>query len=202
VELQYALAQIADIHHQINRSRQFRGFRSLTTLGTAGAAVIGGVWQALQIPDSANHPTSFILLWLRIAAGCMAVCAAEAFWRYRRADSALQQELAPLAVEQFLPPIFVAGVLTAVLWRFSPGSVWMLPGLWQIFFGLAHLAIRRLFPLPIFFVGVFYVLCGLANLNSNVPHFSPWCMALPFAVGQTMSAVILYWYLERHHAAS
>jgi hypothetical protein len=30
--------------------------------------------------------------------------------------------------------------------------------------------------------------------------FSPWAMAVPFGMGQSMAAGILYWKLERNHA--
>ena len=120
--------------------------------------------------------------------------------RFRNCDSSLQQELSPAAAEQFLPFILVGGLLTLVLCEYSAGAVWMLPGLWQILFGLGLLASRRMFPTPILFVGAFYVLCGLADLNGSAAHFSPWSMGLPFAIGQAANAAILYWYLERRHA--
>jgi hypothetical protein len=202
MQLEYALAQIADIRHQMNRSRQFRGFRALTTLGTVGAAIFGGIWQAWRIGDAAKQPGPFIMLWVTIASVCVVVCAAEVIWRYYKSESAVQHELTPLAIEQFLPPVIVGGLVTLALWRWSPSALWMLPGLWQIFFGLGYLAMRRLFPMPMFLVGVFYILCGLINLDSTSLRFSPWCMAVPFAVGQAMSAAILYWYLERRHGTS
>jgi hypothetical protein len=201
MELQQALAQIADIRQQMSRSRQFRGFRAATTLVTALAAVGAGMWQVWRMPESATHPLTFVLLWVCVAAGCLGACTLEVIWRYRKADSLMQQELTPQAVEQFLPFVFVGGLLTWVLCEYASEAMWMLPGLWQILFGLGLFATRRMFPLPIVFVGGFYILCGLANLNGNAAHFSVWSMAVPFAIGQTATAIILFWYLERSHAA-
>jgi hypothetical protein len=200
MELQLALAQIADIRQQMSRSRQFRGFRAATTFATAAAALAAAIWQTRQNTDWAAHPNQFVLLWVCVAIACIGGCAVEIFRRYRNSDSSLQQELTPLAVEQFLPFILVGGLLTLVLCEYAAGAAWMLPGLWQILFGLGLLASRRMFPRPILFVGAFYVLCGLANLNGNAAHFSPWSMALPFGVGQAANAIILYCCLERRHA--
>jgi hypothetical protein len=201
MELSHALAQIADIRHQISRTRHYRGFRAVTTWCTAAMALVAAMWQAVEFPTAANHPIEFVLLWVGIAIGCIGMTAVEIIRRYRNSDSPLQQELTPLAVEQFLPFIFVGGLLTWVLCQFAVGSVWMLPGLWQIFFGLGLLSSRRLFPTPTLFVGAFYVACGLFNLDGNLSHFSPWAMAIPFGLGQCANAFILYWCLERRHAA-
>jgi hypothetical protein len=100
-------------------------------------------------------------------------------------------------VEQFVPFVIVGGLLTWVLSAHAPASVWMLPGLWQLIFGLGLLSVRRIFPWPIVFVGAFYLLCGFVNLDGALPRFSPLSMALPFGVGQTANAFVLYWYLER-----
>src|SRR5580693_7512304 len=107
MELQQALAQIADIRQQMSRARQFRGFRAATALFTAFAAGAAGVWQALQMGDLTTHPISFVSFWVCIAVACLMVCTVEVAWRYRKADSSLQQELTPQAVGQFLPIVFV-----------------------------------------------------------------------------------------------
>ena len=77
----------------------------------------------------------------------------------------------------------------------------MLPGLWQILFGLGIFASCRLLPRPIFWVAVFYLGTGLALLA--VAHgesaLSPWWMGLPFGVGQMLAAIVLYCTLERDH---
>jgi hypothetical protein len=201
MELQHALAQIADIRQQMSRARQFRGFRAATALFTAFAAGAAGAWQAWEMGDLTTHPISFVTFWVCIAVACLAVCTVEVAWRYRKADSSLEQELTPQAVGQFLPFVFVGALLTFTLCKFAAAELWMLPGLWQILFGLGLFSTRRMFPTPILYVGIFYTLCGLANLNEIAPHFSAWSMAIPFGIGQSAAAAILYWYLEREHAA-
>src|ERR1700722_1802969 len=191
MELNHALAQIADIRHQISRTRQFRGFRAATTFCTALAALLTGMWQALRMPDAASHPTHFVLLWIFVAAGCIGITAIEVVRRYRNSDSPLQQELTPLAVEQLLPFAFVGALLTWVICEYVPASVWMLPGLWQVFFGLGLFSSRRMIPTPPLFAGGFYIACRLAILGGVGPHFSPWSMAVPFGVGQTANAFVL-----------
>ncbi|HEY1684401.1 MAG TPA: hypothetical protein VGG19_06540 [Tepidisphaeraceae bacterium] len=202
MELRQALTQIADIRRQMVVARQFRGFRAASTLATAMAAVGAGVWQSFgHVPDAASDPLPFVALWVSVAMASVFVCGGEIAWLYRGFESPSQRELALLAVEQFLPCILVGGLVTFVLSRYAPAEIWMLPGLWQILFGLGIFALRRLAPGPIIYVGAFYVLWGLMNLSGGVPRFSVWSMAVPFGLGQAACAGIFYWYLERRHAA-
>ncbi|HUB23894.1 MAG TPA: hypothetical protein VL992_00595 [Tepidisphaeraceae bacterium] len=202
MELQQAIAQIADIRLQMSRTRQFRGLGAAATLATAIAAGVAAVWQAERIPDPLNRPQQFVLLWVSVAGLCVAISAIEVLRRYRADDSPLQHELTRHAVEQFLPSLIVGGLLTLVICQDAPAAIWMLPGLWQIIIALGLFASRQLFPMPIFFVGSFYAVCGLINLTGVVPHLSPWSMAVPFGVGQLANSAVLYFSLERRHAAS
>jgi hypothetical protein len=103
-----------------------------------------------------------------------------------------------MAVEQFVPCIAAGGLLTIVLVRSAPEASWMLPGLWQIMYSLGIFASCRLLPRPTFSVAVFYLLTGLTTLlvAKGDAAFSPWAMGLPFGIGQSMAAAILYWTLE------
>jgi hypothetical protein len=92
-------------------------------------------------------------------------------------------------------PAGIAGLLlTVVLFRFAPQSLWMLPGLWQIVFSLGIFASCRSLPRPMFAAALWYLAAGLACLAfaSGVHAFSPLAMALPFGLGQLYMAVVLY----------
>jgi hypothetical protein len=201
MELEHALTQIADIRRQMNHTRQFRGFRAASTLLTGAMATAAGLWQSWQMSDLVNHPARFVAIWVCVAVASVGVCSIEVFRRYRNSDSSSQRELTRITVEQFLPFVLIGGLLTLVLCENTVGQLWMLPGLWQILFGLGLFSLLRLSPGPILFVGAFYILCGLVNLSGSASHFSPWSMCVPFGIGQTASALILYLCLERSHAA-
>ena len=93
-----------------------------------------------------------------------------------------------------VPAGIAGGLLTVVLLRFAPESLWMLPGLWQIVFSLGFFASCRALPRPMRAVGVWYLAAGLASLAlaNGAQAFSPWAMALPFGLGQLLMAGILY----------
>ena len=85
--------------------------------------------------------------------------------------------------------------------RFAYLSCWMLPGLWAIVFSLGMFASRTLLPRGITVAAGYYLVAGLADLAlaQGKYAYSPWAMALTFGVGQLLSAIVLYWNLERRH---
>jgi uncharacterized membrane protein len=199
MELQTALDQISEIHRQMARTRIFRGYRAATCLTTGIIAFAASAYQAYAVPNPAAYPEAFVDLWVSVAITCLVIVSAEIVLWYRRSDSSLQRELTLLAIEQFLPCIVVGGLVTLVIHDFAESALWMLPGLWSIFFGLGTFASRRLLPWPVVFVGAFYLLAGLCALATarHGAMFSPWAMAIPFGLGQTALAAILHFTLER-----
>ena len=98
------------------------------------------------------------------------------------------------AIEQLLPSAVAGTLITFVLVRFAPESLWMLPGLWQILFSLGIFASCRLLPKALFAVGAWYLASGLVCLAVGGNAWSPLAMGIPFGLGQLMMAAIL------HHA--
>jgi hypothetical protein len=86
-----------------------------------------------------------------------------------------------------------------VLLRFAPESLWMLPGLWSMFFGLGLFASWRFVPHTIVWVGAFYVAAGAVCLSvaQGDAALAPWSMGVPFGIGQLLTALILYRNQER-----
>jgi len=202
MELQDALTQIADIRLQMARTRMFRGYRSGTTLFSAAVAVATAVLQSAIIPNPSQHVLLYLCLWLAAAALCITIIGARILVRYWRDESSLERELTVMAIEGFIPCIVVGGLLTFILASVAMSTLWILPGLWTILFGLGLLASRRILPRPMTFVGAFYLICGLLSIlyAQLVAQFSPLAMGIPFAVGQTAAAAVLYFNLERVHA--
>jgi hypothetical protein len=197
VRLDDALDRIADIRRRMAGATLFRGYRSATALLTSAVAVVTAAGQALWLPRPDLHLIAYLDLWCAAAAVCAAVTAV-GVWRCR-STSPVQRALAWSAAAQLLPSLVAGALLTYVLVTCAPATVWLLPGLWAVLFGLGVLASRPLLPRPVEWVGLFYLLAGLASVAWSARHapFSPWVMALPFGVGQLAGAIVLYWTLER-----
>ena len=97
------------------------------------------------------------------------------------------------AAEQFLPAIVAGLLLTGVLLRSAPQSLWMLPGLWQVVYCLGVFSSCKFLPRPMVAVGMWYLATGLMYLATGGGEwaFSPWAMGVPFGVGQALVAAVL-----------
>jgi hypothetical protein len=200
MRLDEALDQIADIRRRMAGTTVFRGYRSTTALFSAAVAAVVATAQAIWLPRPAEHVLAYLAMWCASALACCAAAAVAVTGQVRRSESALvQRELARSAVAQLLPSLVAGALLTVVLYLAAPASLWLLPGLWAILFGLGVLASRPLLPRAVEPVGLFYLLAGLASVAWSARHgpFSPWVMAVPFGVGQAAAAAVLYWTLER-----
>lgn len=199
MELRDALTQISEIRQQMARTEVFRGYRALPVAFSGLLAVAAAVAQAVVIRVPSQQIPAYLGLWVGTA-GVSAVAAGTAMVvRSRRNGSSLGREVTWLAVEQFLPSLAAGAMLTVVLVRSAPESLWMLPGLWQILFSLGVFASCRLLPRATFGVALFYLMTGLLTvaLARGDAAFSPWAMGLPFGAGQLFAAGILYRTLER-----
>ncbi len=192
-DLDRALADISEIRSQIARGASFRGYGAATLAATGVFAVAGGVAQARLVPDPLADPVGYVALWAVTAALSLAVIAAETIARSRREHSGMAQEMLLNAVEQFLPAGIAGVLLTAVLLRFAPETVWMLPGLWQVVFALGVFASCRFLPRPMLLVGGWYLASALGCLvlARGANALSPWAMGAAFGVGQLLVAAIL-----------
>ena len=192
-DLDRALAEIGAIREQIARGAVFHGLGQTAFAATGVLAALAAVGQARWMPAPAAHTAAFLTLWIAVASISAAVIGYEMIVRSRRLHSDLADEMIATAVWQFLPAAAVGALLTVVLTRFAPQSLWMMPGLWQIAFGLGVCASCRFLPKAMYLVGGWYLISGLAALAlaQGPLAFSPWTMGVGYGVGQTLVAVVL-----------
>lgn len=203
MELHEALSQISEIRGQIARSETFRGYRSATVACTAAIACVAAIAQAVWIANPREQLPLYLALWMGAAGVSVLATAVEMIVRCRKAVSPLAVRMTWLAVEQFGPCLLAGAAVTGAIVRFVPESVALLPGLWSIIFSLGVFASCRLLPRATFVVAVYYLLAGMVCLAWAVDThaLSPWAMVGTFGIGQLGMAFILYWSLERDHAA-
>lgn len=204
MELREALTQITEIRLQLARTEVFRGYRAMPVAFTGAVALVAALVQAATIAEPSIQIGSYLTLWIGAAIVSGLAAGVEMIMRARDAALPLRRAQTWLAYEQFLPCVAAGALVTFVLVRFAPQKVQMLPGLWQIFYSLGIFASCRLLPKPTFWVAVFYLGCGLTvlSLGESESALSPWMMGLPFGVGQSLAAAVLYFTLERDHAAA
>jgi hypothetical protein len=193
-DLERALNDIQAMRSQIALGTEFRGYgpAAFATTGVLGA--LAALLQSLWIENPAAEILSYLGLWIATALLSAVIIGIDVVMRSRRVHSGLADAMVQSAAEQLLPAAVAGLLLTIVLVRYAPQSLWMLPGLWQIVLSLGVFAACRMLPAPLFAVGVWYLGTGLACLAfaSDVHALSPWAMGLPFGIGQLLTAALIY----------
>jgi hypothetical protein len=192
-DLRRALAEIHLIRGQIARSAEFRGYGTATLAITGVLALIAATLQAAWFNGPAYGVRAYLAIWVLTAGVSLIVIIIETLFRAPRVHSGVAMEMVHCALEQFMPAIVAGLLLTVVLFKCAPASLWMLPGLWQVLFSMGVFASCRVLPRPMFAVGVWYLATGLGCLafGGGEFAFSPWFMGLPFGIGQLLVALVL-----------
>jgi hypothetical protein len=191
-DLHKALGDISSIRRRMADTTEFRGYGP-TTLATTGVfAILAAVAQALWLPDPARHISTYLGIWVVTAVLSAVLTGLQMYTRTRRIHSGLSNEMLRMAVEQFLPSVGAGLLVTVVLLRYVPQASWMLPGTWQIIFGLGIFSSCRFLPRPMIVAGAWYLLTGLSCLAMGGNRaLSPWTMGISYGAGQLLVAGIL-----------
>jgi hypothetical protein len=192
-DLNKAIGDISSIRMQVARSTEFRGYGPATLAATGLFAVAAGAAQALWLPDPAGHMLQYLAIWITTAVISAVLIGMQMRARTHRVHSGLENEMIFMAVEQFLPSVAAGVLLTFAIARYVPGAMWMLPGLWQLIYGLGVFSSCRFLPRPMIAAGAWYLLTGFACvMQAGNRALSPWAMAIPYGAGQLLVAAILF----------
>jgi len=196
-----ALAEITAIRAEIARSTEFRGYGPASVATSGIIALLVASLQSHWARGSNHDFRRFLAIWIATAALSLTLTGIETVLRSRRVHTSLASEMIYHAAQQFLPALAVGLMLTVVVTRFAPDSVWMLPGLWQVIFSLGIFASCRFLPRHTNLVGMWYLTTGLfcIAISQQGASFAPWLMGIPFGIGQLLVAAVLqFGYRHRH----
>lgn len=196
MDVQRALAQVAEIHGQLARTQVYRGYRSTPMALTGVLAVVAGFLQPRYVP--AGTSLRFPEFWVVVAVASFLLVAGELTLEYFTGMGSGDRRITGRVVGQFLPSLAAGGLLTLALGG-SAAHIALLPGIWAVLFSLGIFASRPYLPQGVGWVGLFYLAAGavLLALAPDGTSLAPWGMATAFGLGQLYMGLVLYWNLER-----
>jgi hypothetical protein len=196
--IEEALQDLAEIRSSLSRAETFRGYRSSSTFATSMVAWLGCVLQARSAGSEQLNLTDYLSFWVPVGVVCSSLHFGEVLVRYWRSGPHFRH-MTRSAVAPMVPALLTGLMLTIVIGLYASEVGWMLPGLWAMVFGLGVAASARFLPRLLGLVAFYFVLSGLAcvALSANGWVYSPWLMGFTFGFGQMLSAILLYWTLER-----
>jgi len=192
-DLYKALGDISSIRKQLANTTEFRGYGPATLAVTGVFAMLAASAQAHWLPNPAIHMSAYLGIWISTAVLSAGLTAVQMYTRTRRIHSALSGDMLRMAVEQFVPSAVAGLLITIVLLRYVPATTWMLPGIWQVIFGLGVFSSCRFLPRPMIAAGAWYLFTGLSCLAMGDSRaLSPWFMGISYGAGQLLVSAILF----------
>ena len=193
-DVERALSQISLIHERMAASTQFRGFAPAAVALTGLLALAVATAQTAWPEALALDPLRYVAVWVATAVVATGVIAGEAVARSHRLHGRMASAMIFDTLWRFLPFGAAGAVVTFVVCQVSPATAWALPGLWQILISLLVFAALPSLPGSIVWAAGSYFVCGAVVLAcaGRDGILSPWMMGVPFAVGQGLIALVLY----------
>ena len=192
-----AVNRIAHMDAIFQRAAFFRGYRSQLILFSAFTGIAGAMLQPLAIGNAIENSVAYVDFWSIIAVFNIALAGSVLWLRAHQDVTGREKRLTLSAASAILPSLVTGAMLNLVFVSSLPEAIPLLPGLWAILFGLGVCASRMVLPAAIMWSGIYFIGAGIYALTLREQALNPWTMLNIFGIGQTLSACLLYWSLER-----
>lgn len=193
-----AIEVIQNIQQQLASSRKFLGFRPFVIALTGFFALFTSCLQCFFPQLLASDTFSFLSVWIFLAIFSVSLIAVTTFFFSRQLHGNLADKMSINAFEQYMPTCFAGFGIFIVLCNFSPQTLWILPGVWQILIALGIFAALPTHSRRTAYVAAWYLMAGLTVLiiSSKEPyinqiHLGTWLMGIPFGIGQLFMSLTL-----------
>jgi hypothetical protein len=199
MRIEEALSQVRSLQWQLMRNECYCCYRSATIAASGVLAVAVATVQPYWVARPMEQLGRYLALWIGVAGLSMVVTGGEILARYRASDSAHARRQTIAAVRQFAPCVVAGALFTWGLAAFAPQHAALLPAIWSVLFSMGVFASSPFLPKGSVAVALYYLAAGLVCLRwGQVDQaLKPWTMLVPFALGQWLTAVVLYRQQER-----
>ena len=145
-ELDHAISDLAFIQDRFAASTRFRGFAPLAVALTGIIAVALAIGQITWPGTFGGHGIGFVEAWATAAVAAGAIIAVEALERARRLHGRLADRMMVSTLRLLLPFGAAGAAIALVMAVHAPGTIWILPGLWQLLVALIGFAAAGTLP--------------------------------------------------------
>ncbi|HEY5096035.1 MAG TPA: hypothetical protein VII69_13045 [Candidatus Eremiobacteraceae bacterium] len=193
MEVERALADLAEVRDRLASCQQFRGYSGPAASFSGIGAIAAGLVQLIVAPypvTSAQIQAYFLIWSVCLGVALAANYGALAIW-YARTAGLQERSQTRTAGLSILPAVVLGAILSASL--SLHGMYWMLPGVWYACYAVGLFASRAMVPRQVAAAGILFAIAGAALLlvpDQSLP-LSWWVMPLGFGVMQTYIGWIL-----------
>ena len=211
MQLRQALTDIAEIRTRMDRTENYRGFRSIA-IGVSGLFVLMGSIVQSSLPGEGWVRTTFgakdgyLRIWLVVALASFLVTALEMVVRGFLSNRTNVWRMHRRLVLLLSPSLLTGAILTAVVCvnkdvsDVAVNQYWLLPGMWAVLYGLGLVSCCLHLHRSTFWAASYFLIAGTIYfyLNWTTRELAAWHMVSIFGVGQLLLGGLLYWNVERN----
>jgi hypothetical protein len=192
MQLQQALADLAEVRGRLATVQRFDGYSSWGAIASGAVAIVAGVAQFFLVPapHGAAEARTYFTLWL----GCLVLALAINYgailaWRAHRRGFQTDAQIRTVGMS-ILPAIAAGGVITiAFIMR---GLFDLLPAIWCATYALGLFASRAMVPRDVVYVAVaFGTFATFLLFAPNIDPLAWWVMPFAFGGGQIAIGIIV-----------
>lgn len=193
-DLDHALRQLSEVRSRLTTATRFRGLAPQAVGLSAAIAAAAAILQSILSAQLNPGVRAYVLYWSLVALLATGIIAGEALGRARRAHGGGAGRMIDGALRLLLPACVAGAAVTFVLWKSAPEVLWLMPGLWQVLIALTGFSALPMLTPEMRWPGLFYLASGIGCLvlARDMTPLSPWLMGIPFAVGQSLVALVLH----------
>lgn len=189
-QVSQALLQVRQLRARVIEGKIFQGYSGKARILGGVVAILGCL--VMSLPFYPASVKAHVVGWGVVCIVAAAFNYLSLFAWYRRLPEEDREILQLKPAIDALPVFTVGGILTLVC--LQVGQAGMLFGVWMLIFGLVNTASRSQLPSALWWLGWYYIVCGIYYLLvfSVRDFLQPWPMGIVFAVGEVCGGVILH----------
>jgi len=193
MEVERALADLAEVRDRLASVQEFRGYSGSAAALSGLIAVIAGIvqWLVAPAPQSPLAIQHYLLIWFVCLVAALAInYGALLVWYVRIAGLREKRQTRTVGVA-IIPAIALGAVLTLAM--VAHNMVWILPGVWYASYGIGLFSSRAMLPRDVILVASAFGLAGAALMltpDTSLP-LRFWVMPIGFGFGQMFIGYLL-----------
>jgi hypothetical protein len=177
-----ALNQIENLRRFVLEKKTFKGYSGKVRMAGGVVALAGA--SLIQVMQQPANPLQHFWVWCGVLAVALALNYGALFLWFIRDPAAKHEIMNLIPAIDAVPALAVGAFITVALPLH--GEYNLLVPLWMFLYGLVHIPYRLNLPKQIYFVGIFYIICGAVLLFFPWPFTNPWPMGVTFFVGEIL----------------
>lgn len=193
MEVERALADIAEVRDRLASVQEFRGYSGAAAALSGAIAIVAGAVQFVTAPtpQSPADMQRYLVIWFSCLAAALAInYGALLVWYIRNAGLAERRQTRTVGLA-ILPAIGLGAVLSLAM--IGHQLVWLLPGIWYASYGIGLFSSRAMLPRGVIWVASVFGFAGAVLILAPNPlmPLAYWVMPAGFGAGQILIGYLL-----------